>query len=44
MGRLSFKKKWAPDYVTDQEAQVFILEGLNAGVTFNRGDIVISGV
>lgn len=36
MGHLSFRKKWQPKYVSDDEAQAFILSGLEAGTTFNR--------
>lgn len=30
------RKKWDPEFATNQEAQTFILEGLESGITFNR--------
>ena len=36
MVSLRLKKKWCPSFVSDLEAQVFISQGLEAGITFNR--------
>lgn len=36
MVSLRLKQKWNPEFVSDHEAQGFIVKGLEAGTTFNR--------